>query len=1016
MRHDRRVKHMDRNPINRLARVLALLCAALLLSGCVRTPAPAARLPFPERMQQALQARGGYHIRAAVLYDETGDGHWETTLGYLRQPLVIGLEAEAADAYGDWESKDYDVLYLDASIANGRAEKSLAKKLAAFAENGGALFCDNALCTFLDRACFGGARFQKLSAYPETLALPETDADRAQLQEIISDFHALYARFGDFETMRRMDYGYAAKGAGDGALVTAEGLALYTLNDYGAGCVFLASPLLPNYYAQSAFSMTPEGEDQTSFAPAAASCSQLITSEFAAYAAKRIYGCSLERVFGCNGSPAMAWELHYEEIDAIGNDAMHTFAALCEAKQQIPSFTVVRDPYHWFTQSETMSYLLHDADDDAMRFRMDLNENAYSSGTHIDSGGAWLKLQDYTGAGSYFETLPEENLRLTPCPFDFDGDGDMDFFCGSSDGSVVYFENLGFTGLDGRLRFSTAVTVLPAAGAGFSAPTMLDCDGDGIADLVVGADDGLLRWYKGAGGLSFAAMGTLLDTGYGAQALPAAADFDGDGIPDLIVGSACGKLTLYTGAVKNGLWTAADAKRLETEAPFTDWIDDFGWVSPSWTDLDADGTPDLVLGSFEGYAAVFPADGKGGFAAAQRVTMDEMNYKGSDSVKFGTYLTPLLLDLDGDGALDLIGGYEEYGLACPIDSPYFPYRDELQAQIDDAKARGWYVSSHSQTTAFSSEARERWELDAHKQALESYGLDVTGLGTNMHTWFVSTLDPTQTLRLQREAGYLWNSGLSPAGSTLRYPQSQAENVIALPYYLDDGGSPFLVQNVSTLPYLGDADLSVSAKYRMPMCAYYHCDLIYRDGPEMYENAVQTVEDFRRTYGYNFVREDQLMKATAAAYNLTVDVTERDGAFVLTPGAADAGLPLYDERYQAACGVRIEFAQDSDAALSTDARILQRSEHAITVALDGPVALSTEAGADSRILRVNLPATVAASDDGATVTFSDGGLMEVCVAGRAETADAGWTVQTIGDETIFTKFGDAQALSITFPEV
>ena len=45
-----------------------------------------------------------------------------------------------------------------------------------------------------------------------------------------------------------------------------------------------------------------------------------------------------------------------------------------------------------------------------------------------------------------------------------------------------------------------------------------DLNKDGIADLVVGTDDGLLRWYKGAGELSFAAMGTLLDTGYGAQA------------------------------------------------------------------------------------------------------------------------------------------------------------------------------------------------------------------------------------------------------------------------------------------------------------------------------------------------------------------------------------------------------------------------------------------------------------------------------------------------------------------
>ena len=81
-------------------RLLALLCVLMLLTGCVRTgQTPLAAAPFPQRMAEALTARNGYHIKAAVLYDKTGAGHWETTLGYRRQPLLVGLEVGFIYAY-----------------------------------------------------------------------------------------------------------------------------------------------------------------------------------------------------------------------------------------------------------------------------------------------------------------------------------------------------------------------------------------------------------------------------------------------------------------------------------------------------------------------------------------------------------------------------------------------------------------------------------------------------------------------------------------------------------------------------------------------------------------------------------------------------------------------------------------------------------------------------------------------------------------------------------------------------
>ena len=77
------------------ARLIALLCALALLAGCSPNPPAAAEdSTFFAQMEQALSARGGYQLKAAVLYDETGAGHWQTLLGYLKQPLLIGLTAE----------------------------------------------------------------------------------------------------------------------------------------------------------------------------------------------------------------------------------------------------------------------------------------------------------------------------------------------------------------------------------------------------------------------------------------------------------------------------------------------------------------------------------------------------------------------------------------------------------------------------------------------------------------------------------------------------------------------------------------------------------------------------------------------------------------------------------------------------------------------------------------------------------------------------------------------------------
>ncbi len=1019
-----------------MKRAVSLLICLLLLAGCAapqetEVSAPAASAPVSEAARplaaveriedaddvlDAVEARGGYAIRAAVLYWSGAKTQtYQVLLDYLLQPTVAGLEAEAVDAGGALELAAFDVVYLDESLLSSPDWDETAAAVMAFTDAGGAVLATNGFYDAFPLDFFGAASFEKVETFPAELTLPEGLGDLADLQTLIADFHRLYPEFVDAEALTARDYGWAMRPDGALPLADAGGAALYAVNQYGKGTVLFANPLLPNFYIQSAFSMEALDEDQTPFAATAASCNQLFLSEWAAYAAKRLYGFALDRVYGSYGSPAMSWELHYEEITGFENDSMAQFTALAEEARQIPSWTLVRNTYWWFARVETMSYLRNQGTDASPRFEMDFYENAYSSGTHVDSGGEWVNLFWKEDGGSYFDDHPEHACRLYPCAVDYNGDGREDFFAGSFDGTIWYYENLGMTGLDGRFRLSEAQQVTDPAGQAldteyFSSPALCDVDGDGALDLLTGSDDGKILWFKGDGTLAFDRQGVLLDTSFPGQCMPALGDVDGDGTVDLMVGSNQGILLLYYGQREGGLLSFSPERMEAYSRDCADW--DLGeWLAPTLVDYDGDGRLDILLGTFPGYVALLSGDGAGGFTFSGYLSSTEENFQGNHYVRFGNYCTPLLVDLDGDGARDLLCGYQEYGLAYPIDSPYFPLREALQTQMDFAADRHQYVGLHFLTNYRASREREAYELDAHKKAMEAYGLSTEGIGANQHTWHLSTLSPAQSVESLWDAGLLWESGYATGDYA---PQYAAEAAISLPFFRMDGDErTILMQNCSVLPYRPSDWSDISGSWQMPVLVYYHCDLMYRSDQEA-RDYIQKAGAFRDQFGYVFCKEDQLMRASAAAINLTVDVSVEDGALVLTPGAASEDFALYDEAAQSAAGVRVDFADGLETAFSVDARVWKQTDDGYAVGLDGAVSLRPGGqNAARHLLQVNVPAEIEATEDGAVLAFTGDGMMQVTVAGAAATPDAGWTVDEYEDRTVFTKFGAAETLRIEY---
>lgn len=205
---------------------------------------------------------------------------------------------------------------------------------------------------------------------------------------------------------------------------------------------------------------------------------------------------------------------------------------------------------------------------------------------------------------------------------------------------------------------------MDASGA-YSAPTVADVNGDGLADLLVGEKNaegaGAVRLFINTGTAenpAFAAgqyiqtpQGMLVVEATGCQgAVPAVGDMNGDGLADLLIGKADGTVQLYIREQP-----AADGSApLWSDYGKLKGLDVGDRATPVLVDWNSDGRVDLLVGNAEGNICLYLDTANKGvpsFGAGQYL------YDGGNLLTVPTGRSAFVVgDWDGDGLADIISG------------------------------------------------------------------------------------------------------------------------------------------------------------------------------------------------------------------------------------------------------------------------------------------------------------------------------------------------------------------------
>jgi hypothetical protein len=269
-----------------------------------------------------------------------------------------------------------------------------------------------------------------------------------------------------------------------------------------------------------------------------------------------------------------------------------------------------------------------------------------------------------------------------PAFADIDADGDFDLFIGDNAGHVVFYRNIG-TREEAVWMFVTD-DYLGTSVDGLALPALADVDGDGDLDFFVGSWGGISYWRNN--GTPAVPAWTLITHRYAGiyepgDLIPLFADLDQDGDLDLLLSWSYGPIRTYTnvGTSNDPLW----ARTVDDTFP----LDLGGYSTPVLADWDADGDLDLLVGDYHSRVHLFRNDGVAADLADNRQQPGPGEARGTNGESAASVIrrpssvllpqwtdmglvtavdpdnlyhaAPALVDIDGDGDLDLFVGEDD---------------------------------------------------------------------------------------------------------------------------------------------------------------------------------------------------------------------------------------------------------------------------------------------------------------------------------------------------------------------